>query len=308
MNLKKNLPLKIPLSTLPDVKLTPQINKVIYGDRVLLDLTNDTVTESSVLKGVTFHKADGFTSLGTYEPLDISVSTVTPETILEGYKAYNSNGELIIGTYTPPIPRYFVLDYIQSTGTQYINTGYIPLANDVFEIKTKLISNTSNSYEALFGTRLTNYKSNAYCLFVRFNSSNKFTYNRTGAETGLSNGIYDSVITITTSGQNISWTNGTNTYSGTTTGTVNDCVNPLFIFNANTASTAGGATADTSPAYAQLYSFIAKRTDENIHEYIPVRQLSDMTIGLYDKVNNIFYANAGSGTFTAGTWTGEVIY
>lgn len=67
MNLKKNLPLKIPLSTLPDVKLTPQVNKVIYGDRVLLDLTNDTVTESSVLKGVTFHKADGSLAVGTLE-------------------------------------------------------------------------------------------------------------------------------------------------------------------------------------------------------------------------------------------------
>ena len=75
MNLKKNLPLKIPLSTLPDVKATPYINKVIYGDRVLLDLTNDTVTESSVLKGVTFHKADGTEAVGTLE-IEITEDTV----------------------------------------------------------------------------------------------------------------------------------------------------------------------------------------------------------------------------------------
>ena len=75
-------------------------NKILYGDDVLIDLTSDTAIENSVLKGYTFHKADGNTVMGTCEPYELA--TVTPETILEGYKAYNSKGELIVGTYTFP--------------------------------------------------------------------------------------------------------------------------------------------------------------------------------------------------------------
>ena len=210
---------------------------------------------------------------------------------------------------TPPIPKYFVLEYLQSSGTQYINTGYIPLADDAFLVRTKLISNTSSNYEALFGTRLTTYKYNAYAFFMRFNSTNKFCYNRTGVETSLSsNVVYDEAMLLYTNGSTVHWESATTNYTGSTTGTINDCVNPLFIFNLNTASTSGGATADTSPAYAQLYFFQVIRGGKTIYNYVPVLRLSDMSYGLYDKVNNVFYGNSGSGTFIGGSTTGEYIY
>ena len=79
---------------------TKKPNKILYGDDVLIDLTSDTAIENSVLKGYTFHKADGNIVTGICEPYELA--TVTPETILEGYKAYNSKGELIVGTYTFP--------------------------------------------------------------------------------------------------------------------------------------------------------------------------------------------------------------
>ena len=34
-------------------------NKVVFGNKVLIDLTGDTVTEEALLKGYTAHKADG---------------------------------------------------------------------------------------------------------------------------------------------------------------------------------------------------------------------------------------------------------
>ena len=33
-------------------------NKVVFGNKVLIDLTGDTVTEEALLKGYTAHKAD----------------------------------------------------------------------------------------------------------------------------------------------------------------------------------------------------------------------------------------------------------
>ena len=292
MNLKKNLPLKIPLSTLPDVKLTPQINKVIYGDRVLLDLTNDTVTESSVLKGVTFHKADGLTSLGTYEPLDISVSTVTPETILEGYKAYNSNGELIIGTYTPPIPRYLVLDYIQSSGTQYIDTGYIETSKEA--ICTHINIGTSNGNYVYGGQQNSSNMS-----YNGIYKNSILEYNFAELSFTASNDI---VMTQSINGSNnIIDINGT-TWTKAVGTPLTTYTMKIFACNKNDGSVRY-YTGNTKCYYFQIYN------DQTlVRDYIPARQLSDFAIGLYDKVNNKFYANAGSGAFTAGTWTGEVIY
>ena len=43
------------------------VNKIIYGGQTLIDLTQDTATEGTVLKGNTFHKADGSVVAGTYE-------------------------------------------------------------------------------------------------------------------------------------------------------------------------------------------------------------------------------------------------
>ena len=40
-------------------------NKVVFGNKVLIDLTGDTVTEEALLKGYTAHKADGTIITGT---------------------------------------------------------------------------------------------------------------------------------------------------------------------------------------------------------------------------------------------------
>lgn len=40
-------------------------NKVVYGNKTLIDLTDDTVTEETLLSGYTAHKADGTIITGT---------------------------------------------------------------------------------------------------------------------------------------------------------------------------------------------------------------------------------------------------
>ena len=41
------------------------VTKVVFGNKVLIDLTGDTVTEEALLKGYTAHKADGTIITGT---------------------------------------------------------------------------------------------------------------------------------------------------------------------------------------------------------------------------------------------------
>lgn len=40
-------------------------NKVVYGNKTLIDLTSDTVTEDALIRGYTAHKADGTIITGT---------------------------------------------------------------------------------------------------------------------------------------------------------------------------------------------------------------------------------------------------
>lgn len=43
-------------------------NKVVFGNKVILDLTSDTVVPGALLKGYTAHNASGTKITGTYEP------------------------------------------------------------------------------------------------------------------------------------------------------------------------------------------------------------------------------------------------
>lgn len=52
-------------------------SKIVYGDKVLIDLTADTVTPETLLKGATAHNAAGELITGVYEPMNIKQYTGT---------------------------------------------------------------------------------------------------------------------------------------------------------------------------------------------------------------------------------------
>lgn len=74
------------------------INKIIYGNKVLLDLTGDTSTPDKVLLGFTFHDAAGELQNGTCTfDLDTSEATLKVAEALEG-KSFGARGSLQVGT------------------------------------------------------------------------------------------------------------------------------------------------------------------------------------------------------------------
>lgn len=73
-------------------------NKVIYGGKVLIDLTGDTVTPSDLARGVTAHDKSGAEITGTStKDSDTSADTAAASEILRG-KTAHVKGKLVTGT------------------------------------------------------------------------------------------------------------------------------------------------------------------------------------------------------------------
>ena len=81
------------------------INKVVYGDQVLIDLTGDTVTADKLLKGFTAHGKDGSPIEGacTFD-VDSKDATAAVAEILAGKTAY-ARGAMLTGTMLVHIPK-----------------------------------------------------------------------------------------------------------------------------------------------------------------------------------------------------------
>lgn len=74
------------------------VNKVEYGGRVLLDLTEDTVTEDQLLENTVAHDKTGKQIVGAL--ISLAEDTVAPENLLVGATAHDSSGQRIVGTMT----------------------------------------------------------------------------------------------------------------------------------------------------------------------------------------------------------------
>lgn len=72
------------------------INKVVYNNNTLIDLTSDTVTSDSMLENVTAHASTGQKIVGAI--IDLTNDTVSPSTLGKGVTAHDSTGEKIVGT------------------------------------------------------------------------------------------------------------------------------------------------------------------------------------------------------------------
>ena len=77
---------------------TKNVNKVVYGNKTLIDLTSDTVTKDKILSGFTAHDKSGATITGTCDfDVNSTDATVAVAEILDGKTAY-ARGAKLVGT------------------------------------------------------------------------------------------------------------------------------------------------------------------------------------------------------------------
>lgn len=178
---------------------------------------------------------------------------------------------------------YIQLEYIQSSGSQYINTGFKPNQDTKISITVDFpLSGTT----WLYGSR-TSANSNSLGFLCEGNSKYRFDYaSSTNELVTKPTGKF----TIN-SDKNKCYINGELVFTATYT-TFASPVNMYIFNNNNNGSLSGGSSA-------KLYNCSIYDNDVLIRNFIPCKTESG-TVGLYDSVNNQFYQNAGSGTFIAG--------
>ena len=185
---------------------------------------------------------------------------------------------------------YKRLEYIQSTGTQYINTGFKPNQDTRTIMDFELLSVVGQYADPIFGVR-TSSSSKAYYLWSSgYNTTNE------RYQSGYNNGsTYPSIARvgrhIVDKNKNITAIDGVTT---TSTYAVFSTDWNMLLFNSYNNGKLYGKTTKMRLYSCQIYD-----NGILIRDYIPC-QATDGKIGLWDDVNSVFYGNAGTGTFKAG--------
>ena len=176
------------------------------------------------------------------------------------------------------------LEYIQSSGTQYINTGFKPNNNTRVVMDLLYTGNESISNE--FGAWNSSNNASFICLTTGKNNLYPF-YGNTSKQ----------VLANRTARHTVDMDKNVVKMNGTTMITFNQmsfqCIYPMFLCCFNNA----GATENMTSM--RIYSCQIHDNGTLIRNYIPAK-LSDGTVGLYDKLNGLLYINSGTGTFEAG--------
>ena len=181
---------------------------------------------------------------------------------------------------------YTQVEYLQSSGTQYIDTGFKPNQDTMIEADIVYLGiagdniagvrNSSSDAINRFGL-ITFSSTEKIGAFFRDSSIQAITLDNKKHKYNLSkNGLYVDFIL----------------YGSSNSGSF-ACSYNYILFGFNNGSS--GIVYTKSRVYAcKIYN-----SGTLIRNFVPARNASG-TLGLYDTVNGAFYTNAGSGTFTAG--------
>lgn len=208
-----------------------------------------------------------------------------------------SNNISIYSKNLNPLPSgYIELEYIQTTGTQYINTEVIPNDNIGFDATLEVLTPlTSSPYYNLFGARGNDASGGSAETQNTFRIDTIPIDNNTGTELKFGTTIYNSGITgsqkIHIELKNKVYTKPDGSkiqLSGTITNTY-----PIYIGCLNKENNPYG-----NKPTMKIYNFKLYNGDNLIRNFIPALRNSDKKTGLYDIVNNKFYTDAGGSNFT----------
>ena len=190
---------------------------------------------------------------------------------------------------------YTQVEYIESSGTQYIDTGVTGGANACYEIRFNMLNALAVNYEHYFAG--SNVQTVPKLFYLNGDTTVVAQYSSVGEDGYWRLGWKDDVTR-------------TVRYDGTIGKMYLDGVEQTNYGFEPKAEFIGNGWGDmgwyvfNSPvepnrmSSMQLYSLKMYSDGELIRDFVPVVRNSDGVAGLFDLVNQIFYENAGTGAFT----------
>lgn len=181
------------------------------------------------------------------------------------------------------------VEYLQSTGTQYINTKIKPSVNNIFDIIFSLTDvGGANNPPTIFGSR-TSSLADLYALQY---TNNKFRWAFGNKYPDYEDFVLNNEYTLniqTTDSQLI--VSGDIDYTSNNGGTYN--TNDVYLFAMNNSGSVSQC------AKVKIYKFKVTNNNQVIGDFIPVLDLNDVPC-MYDKVTKEFFYNLGTGDFLYG--------
>ena len=232
------------------------------------------------------HSGGAVTKSGEYKCELLTVNVSADEGVPTGFEVTISKKEVLgaNGEYTR-------LEYIESAGTQWIDTGFKP-NNNTRVVMDAYISSNSSTF-AFFGGR-TSFASNDFSMWCdggkwRCNYNNDSSVSSSSASIGRI--TIDKNKNITTIGS----------FSLTQTYASFQASSNLCLF-----ATKEDSEIDSRRLSGKLYSCQIYDNGILIRDYIPALR-SDGVVGLLDSISGVLYTNSGSGSFVAGSIMQDII-
>lgn len=214
----------------------------------------------------------------------------------EGILTYPTFSTIVTETGTLP-EGYIYANYIQSTGTQYIDLDYIPNANTKVVVEFEFVSvETVESTVQVFGA---DDAGNAF-VFGYVGGSIEAFRAKIGAETltyahDVPASGHTGVHTVELKSNGVV-IDETNTLSILPTASITFPNLSLYLFASNVKLPTAGVSNPSNYASVRCYRVEIYEGDILVCNLVPCRNTSEEA-GMYDIVRKQFYGNAGTGTF-----------
>lgn len=182
-----------------------------------------------------------------------------------------------------------VLPYIETTGGQYIDTGYVANLNTAVEVTFQ--TNTVNKW--LFGSRTSGGASNTYAVHVSSMNSIWFQMANDSSSTQFSVSNFANKQSTITVNKDAAYLNGAQIGTvGRTAFGDNSLSLYLGVINSNGSGT-------DRPFVGKIYSMRIWDNGELVRFFVPARD-KDGNVGFYDLVTHQMFLNAGTKNFAYG--------
>ncbi len=223
----------------------------------------------------------------------VSVNTFQIKFYYDGIKGTDSKITLNLEYIFKPVD-YEVLDYITSTGTQYIDSGIMNTGDYLFESEFLVKAYTAGSGTWIFSGRVDPNYSLGVFLSHAGGAINAY---------GAPNVYYEPKVSLN-KWLELRYSREENILGGVTYPVEGGNLIPeeyatTILIGGNTVN--WDLTVDTRHfnGHMKYFKITDVISDTILRDFIPVRLINSNEIGFYDLVENKFYANIGTGVYTA---------